>query len=117
MISKNFWIVRITYMLLVFILSSIPMDSGSEDNAHKDWLSDVQNILHVPLFALLSFLWIIAYRGRGHKIKRAVSMGLSITIVYSLLDESHQYYVPGRFMSVADVSLDAIGAFLGGGIY
>ena len=114
--QRYFFILPIAYMLFIFILSSIPADLGNSGNDER-LKTVIQNILHIPLFGLLSFLWIITFRQRGRELSSASRIALAITIAYSVLDEYHQYYVPGRFMGIMDIGLDVIGAFSAWGIY
>ena len=104
----------IAYMLFIFILSSIPADLGNGENHGILYLKpEVQNLFHIPLFAPLSFLWLMCYRRRGHSLKRSFLFALSITISYAFFDELHQYYIPGRFTSITDIGFDLIGAAIG----
>jgi VanZ family protein len=106
-------------MVIIFIFSSIPVDL--ENIEYKQGIlylkPEIQNLLHVPVFALLSLLWIITYRQRGNVTRKSVLRALCITIFYGFVDEYHQYYVPGRFMSVIDICFDIVGSFLGVTIY
>lgn len=106
-------------MVIIFILSSIPVDlKNTEDKQGILYLKpEIQNLLHIPVFALLSFLWIMVYQIRGNSVKKSVLIALCITVFYCLVDEYHQYHVPGRFMSATDVVFDVMGAVLGGVVY
>lgn len=106
-------------MMLIFILSSIPVElENIEDKRGILYRNpEIQNMLHLPVFAVLSSLWIVAYRQRESSIKKSVLCALSITIFYGFVDEYHQYYVPGRFMSLTDICFDVVGSSLGGVAY
>jgi len=62
----------------------------------------VSNAAHAPIFGLLALL---AGRASG-----STAIGLAIAILYSITDECHQAFVPGRSASVLDVATDAVGA-------
>ncbi len=100
----------LSYMLMIFIMSSIPGDS---DIFTRGILSNlvptVQNLLHVPLFGLLAFLWIITFKLWSYTEKLSIRMAVLISVSYSFFDEAYQYFVPGRYMSITDIFLDFLG--------
>lgn len=99
-------------MACLFGASSIPGDMPGEPPGPMAWLPPgLQNLLHVPAFGLLAWLWIRGLAPRFRLRTRLVA-GISLTIAYALVDEWHQSYVPGRYSSATDVLADAAGAFL-----
>ena len=109
---KMFWPVAL--MIMIFVLSSIP---GSSRDSQTWLLVDLdpalQNTLHVPLYGLLQWLWLRALAGPVRPLATAVWCATLITIGYGCFDEFHQAMVPGRFASVLDVALNALGAVIG----
>ena len=69
---------------------------------------NINDILHICEYALLSFLIAFGFSGKV----RSVYLIL-ITIIYAILDEVHQYFVPNRYFSFYDILLDSIGVILG----
>ena len=100
----------ISYMLFIFILSSIPAH-GHKLGGFIYINSEAQNILHIPLFGLLTLLWIRAFNGNKMAVKKTINYAALITLLYAAFDEFHQYFVPGRYASISDFGLDAIGCF------
>lgn len=101
-------------MLLIFVESSIPMDGGSGNIKFLTELDPtLQNLLHVPLYGTLAFLWVRSLVMSGIKPSRAMAMALLIVVFYGCLDEVHQSFVPGRFGGLTDIYLDCIGGVLG----
>ena len=101
-------------MLLITGTSSIPMDGSAE---HLTFLTSlkpgIQNLLHIPVFALLAFLWLRAFCSINQSfLLCCISAGL-VTIVFGVLDELHQLYVPGRYAGLLDIILNSIGAVMG----
>jgi VanZ family protein len=39
------------------------------------------------------------------------------SVVYAILDELHQYFVPGRYMSLLDMGVDSLGILVASAIY
>ena len=95
----------------IFALSSIPGD----DTAAGKFLGLVppglQNALHVPIFAMLAWLWCRALGDMPHGKKLGIAAALSLA--WAGLDELHQFYVPGRFASLTDIVLNTIGVGAG----
>ena len=116
------WILlAIAYMAALFLLSSIPDDNGWGGRILFPPPA-VQNLLHVPVYAGLTWIWWRALRvalpkplakagGAPPKLlPKAVLGAAAIAVGYGILDEIHQMYVPGRFASVTDALLNAAGA-------
>jgi VanZ family protein len=107
----------IAYMALIFILSSFPGASDSDDfsaNQPGTWLSSpIQNALHIPTYGLLAALlwWSLIPRIQSVRIQ-AVSACL-IAAAYGALDELHQALVPGRTSSFSDIVFNFIGVATG----
>ena len=116
--SKYLIFMPLSYMFMIFIMSSIPGDS---DIFTRGMLSNliptVQNLLHVPLFGLLAFLWIITFKLWLHTEKLSIGMAVIISVNYGFLDEVYQYFIPGRYMSFTDIYLDILGVFSAIGMY
>ncbi len=117
-INKYLIYLPLSYMLTIFIMSSIPGDSDIFTRGILiNLIPTVQNLLHVPLFGLLAFLWIITFKLWSHTEKLSIRMAVLISVGYGFLDEVYQYFVPGRYMSFTDISLDILGVFSAIGIY
>ena len=100
-------------MVGIFALSSIP---GHTKVGRWNLLLHVkpqwQNLLRIPLFALLQILWLRAFtRTRRHGTP-VMLVCVSTSLIYSLADKLHQLYVPGRYASLLDVGLNIIGGGL-----
>jgi VanZ family protein len=60
-------------------------------------------------FVYLSF----AQVGKSHGNRLSYTISVAMSVLYGILDEIHQNFVPGRVMSVYDVFFDTIGALIG----
>jgi VanZ family protein len=96
-------------MVLIFVASSQPKSSP------RDLLwylpGQVQNLLHLPVYAVFSAAWCLALP-RWREWRTALLIVL-LCVVFGLSDEWHQSFVPGRQADVFDVLRDAIGACIG----
>lgn len=104
----------ISLMAGLYLLSGIP---GSSEPPEDDLLglvfywtpAELQNLLHIPVYAILASAWWWALAG----VRQALLLAIGCTFLYGLFDEWHQSWIPGRFASATDASLNAVGACLG----
>lgn len=105
------------YMGGLYFLSSIPGEPTQEGPAVYHvfvWVSPaLQNLLHVPVYGVLAWLWIRSLRAWIRWPVARVLMGLFMTLGYGVLDEWHQLAVPGRYASLTDALLNGLGAAAG----
>jgi len=118
-------VLTVVYMIAIFVLSSLhsglPGVLGTEESSGfvRDVSVLLSNLLHVPLYGGLAFLVhrTVATRGTRYEPSRGtVLAALGFVLVYSVFDEVHQSFTPGRIPSGFDVTLNMIGAGLALGI-
>mgnify|MGYP001611516545 CR=1 FL=1 len=103
--NKISWTITVAIGLIIFYFSSLsfektPKLGGTGTNTI---------IYHIIIFFLLTFFLLISLvKGKN---KDSISLAIILSFTYSLLDEFHQYFVPGRSSSFSDVLLDSIGVF------
>ena len=108
--NKLSWIITILGAILIFYLSSIPFAPG------KFATSSRSIIYHfVAFFLLAGFLLISSLKGKINT--KIFSLSFGLLILYGILDELHQFFVPGRFCTLFDVGIDTAGILLASGIY
>jgi len=91
----------------LFALSSVPDRRGEPGLSDYFPPPNVQNALHIPAYAGLSFLMWKGLKGRRH----AALLAAALATTYGALDEVHQMFVAGRTASVTDALANALGAF------
>jgi hypothetical protein len=75
-------------------------------------LTPIPTIYHLTVFFLFNFFLLISIKG-NKKIKiNYLIIALGGSIIYALLDEFHQIFVPLRNASIQDILIDTIGIFL-----
>ena len=102
-------------MTLIFISSSIPMDKeikGLEFVMKID--PGLQNALHMPVFALLSYSWLRSFHYLNYSSKRGLFLTFLCTITFAVLDEFYQIIIPGRYCSIGDILFNFTGLLIGG---
>jgi VanZ family protein len=78
-------------------------------------IPDFDKAVHFGLYAVEAFLLYRAVRwegGRGFSWARCLSI-VGAMAVWSVADEVHQYWIPGRSMEGGDVAADVAGAVAG----
>ncbi len=100
----------VIYMALIWIFSSreLPDLAG----IFPEWLR------HSLEFGLLTFLWfrLLSRVEPSYGRLGLVIFSVSLAILYGVVDEIHQGFVPGRDLSFNDMFFDAAGALVAGGI-
>ena len=112
---KDPWLYRVlsvAWMVLIFWLSSRPETGLPELFWGQDKLE------HFLAFGMLGFFYFHSFRRRDAKptYTRVVFITLMVAS-YGLFDEAHQYFVPGRDASLADLAADTAGGFFAAVIF
>ncbi|MFQ5560907.1 MAG: VanZ family protein [Nitrospinota bacterium] len=108
--------VSLGYMVVLFIISSFPDTAGSE-NILSSFPSVFQNMLHIPAFSVLTFLWFRVLKEYHYRDRNALSSAAGLAVLYGAGLELYQASVPGRFPSVIDLVLNLVGVVLFVSIY
>jgi VanZ family protein len=107
---RRWWILALLYMAGLFALSSVPDDPEKPGNGTYFPRPSIQNALHVPAYAILSYLMWRGLRGPGAGPKAAL-FAATLATLYGVTDEVHQMFVVGRTASVTDALANALGSF------
>lgn len=104
--KRTFAIILTVLMAIeIFYFSSITGIKGPSTRI------DFSIIYHFVAFFLLNFFLLISVIGQKEiKVKHIVIV-LLISITYSILDEVHQLFVPGRVPDLFDILTDGAGIF------
>ena len=102
--------------ILIVYFSSIPDIVIVKPGSRADQI--LSNLAHIPAYGILTILWIKSFNGtlayRNHIfVNMLILAGL---VLFSVSDEIHQSFVPGRTASIMDVGLDLGGILLGFGV-
>jgi VanZ family protein len=104
------WLPLLVWMSLIFFLSAQP----DFPRPKASWLEDLIGIgAHMFLFGVLAVLWARAFQGQ----RRALFVAFLATMLYALLDEFHQSFVPGRTADPLDLVYDGLGAAIALGVW
>jgi VanZ family protein len=97
-------------MGLIFLLSSIP--GGRHDLLGYEFqlAPRIGNFLHLPVYAVLATLWMVALEARGAPPGRAALLACIYATLFGAADEVHQHFVPLRCMDARDALANLLGA-------
>ena len=108
--GKYYITFSIIWMMFIFFLSSQSSEKFQEVSYSIKWLKFQNFIAHFTLYFILGFFFInFLHFYIKNTIKKILSYFLLI-IFYSVFDEIHQHFVPGRFFEIIDIFINIIGA-------
>lgn len=107
-IQRIIWIIPISYMILIFILSSLPHNAVIELPNSK-WDVFIKEGLHLVEFGILYVVFAIALVINRKLTARSSFIIACISALYGLSDEIHQYFIPYRSATIIDLIKDWIG--------
>ncbi len=103
----------IIYWGILFAATTLPTQ-----HMPKTGIND--KIEHFLGYFLLTFLLCNTLYFQDKKVtmkKFPVALALGIVAFYGMVDELHQYFIPGRFCDINDWIADVIGALIAGVLY
>ncbi len=107
------WLWPLAWMALLWALSSIPFGPAAEPEGLGGtfaWVPPtLQNLLHLPAYGILAWLWFTALRPRL-SLALTLTVGVVVSAGYGILDEWHQAAVPGRYPSATDAAVNGVAA-------
>jgi len=89
-------------MGLIFVASSRQLPAAGTGQLDK--------VLHAVVFGALAGAWVYALAPTAMGRGRGIALATLVSILWGVIDELHQSFVPGRVASVADAVADLVGA-------
>lgn len=106
---KYIFIPLLVYWVLLFILTSIPSKSLPA-------LGTSDKVKHFGAYLILTVLFRLSvhfYRKLKRTDLNELLISVSIIALYSIFDEIHQYFIPGRYFDWFDLLANLIGLSIG----
>jgi VanZ family protein len=107
-------------MGLMLVMSSIPGVAQPDDPTVFGWVASLeprlQNVLHIPVYAVLTWLWMRYLRTTENSKRLNMILAGLICVGFAVVEESYQHLVPGRYPSLTDLAFDTLGVVLGLGV-
>ena len=113
----------IIWMILIFIMSSFnSTESSNQSNFIVDIIANIFNTSNINILSLIIrklahfteyfILGILVYN-LIHSYDKKIYIGIIICVLYTISDEIHQLFVPGRSCQLLDILIDSIGSIAG----
>ncbi|MES9880606.1 MAG: VanZ family protein [Sedimenticola sp.] len=94
----------------IFYLSHQP---GSGPDEITPWLpGEIKNLLHIPIFGLFALLLWYGIKDHFQRLGWAFISVIGLTLIFGILDEWHQSFIPDRTVSLEDVISDLLGGLI-----
>ena len=106
--KRLYLVLLILWALLTFLLTSLP---NAELPVHFRFADKAAHLGFYGVMGVLCGLW---RRASGASAGQAVLQALLFIAVAGAFDEAHQYWIPGRRMSLFDWGADLVGGGTGG---
>ncbi len=107
--SRIAWTLTVCYMIVIFIISSIPFVVKGGPLGGKE----APIVEHIIEYSVLGFLLFCSFSSTGRVRKRVIFLAVSVAILYGISDEIHQFFVQGRQCDVLDVIANSVGSVIG----
>jgi len=103
------WSPTLAYMMLVWVLSSIPRTAPVVIVPMQD------KVVHLVEYAVLAILYCYSIARSLPQWKKPAVLALSVLLaaLWGAVDEWHQSFMPNRDADVMDAVADALGAIIG----
>ncbi len=101
--------ITILIAIIIFCFSSISFEPVVAQKGNSYSI-----IYHSFIFFLLGVFFLISIIQGKEKNLKFLFLSFIILILYAVSDEIHQFFVPGRFCTFADVLFDVSGILLAG---
>jgi len=105
------WTITIFGAIAIFYISSITFAPGAIPRVN--FLSILYHFCAFFFFAI--FLMISSTQGKRRYT--VFILAFILAILYGILDELHQYFVPGRASTIFDIGIDSLGVLFASMIY
>ena len=116
--SKRKISLLLVYILFLLGTSLVPMDREIDGLQFLLALKPVvQNLLHIPLFMLLSILLLQVLQNYKPLSWSRIILALILSCFIGIFNEYIQLFVPGRYPSIIDMGFNTLGAMLGIALY
>ena len=117
MTSGTLLVMTAVLLVTIFVLSAIPVGPTPRFGILGQLVArtppSAQKVLHVVFYATLAWLAWEVMRSFGRSPWSAASIAFVAAVGYGCLNEWCQTFIPGRFGTVRDALLNALGAAIG----
>ncbi len=109
----------IFWMVIILLLTLTPGENMPSTSLWDELLS-LDKIAHLFIFSVLVFLMIVGLSKQYAYVylrKYALKISVITGIVYGIIIEIIQQFIPGRSFELADIVADSVGCLIGLGLF
>jgi len=103
--KKLSWVITVLIAVIIFWFSSLDFAGAGISKYNLNWMSI---IYHIVIFFFLSIFFFISLI-RGEENYKLFFLTVLILIAYGIIDEIHQFFIPGRFCTISDLGFNTVG--------
>ncbi|MBA31335.1 MAG: hypothetical protein CL748_02245 [Chloroflexi bacterium] len=107
--AKHYLLFTVLWMLFIFFLSSQSSEKFEEIKYNIEWLRYRNFFAHFILYFILGFFFINFLKFYVKNTILKLIYYFLVIFLYSIFDEIHQYYVPGRYFEIIDIFVNITG--------
>ncbi len=97
-------VITVIIAIIIFYISSLTFPAG-RGTGYLSYVYHFTAFSYLVLFLLISLT-------KGNPTKNLMIIGIILVIIYGILDEIHQYFIPGRYFSIKDILINSIGILI-----
>ena len=97
--------ITLIILVLIFYISSITFTTTGSSSGYLSY------IYHFTAFSYLSLFLLITLT-KGKPSKPLIFLAILIALTYSISDEIHQYFIPGRASAIKDIITNSLGILI-----
>ena len=104
------WLFVYLYSFLIFYYSGNPEPGKGIGAQH--FISTYAFYIHLIEYIILTGLVYFAFIHTKHFQKKVIIPTILFVTLFAISDEFHQLFVPGRYFSILDITIDAFSSLL-----
>ncbi|MBI2451450.1 VanZ family protein [Candidatus Pacearchaeota archaeon] len=104
-----------SWLIVILIASGIFYVSSLTSEQAPRTVSIMPTVYHISAFFFLAFFLSVSLT-KG-KNKKLIPIAITLAVLYGIIDELHQFFVPGRTTSITDIFLDSLGILIASTLY
>ena len=102
----------IVWVLVILLFSSLPSLPAIKIHTAKSEIR-LDYLIHMIEYGILGFLTFLTFSGEHYKPGSRKYLIMTVSLVlFALLDEIHQKFIPGRAYNIKDLFSDTVGIVL-----
>ena len=99
--------------IILNVLNINDMDLTEKQEIIKNLQLPIRKLAHFILYFVGGTILYLFFSTTKYSAKKRIGAAFGVAVIYSMFDECHQVFVPGRAGQITDVCIDSLGALVG----